>query len=87
VSEIPPTAKILKIFEPITFPIEMSVFPRKPARKLVTNSGAEVPAAIMVAAMTLAGSPQRLAIRTEASTSLSPEKTRRAKPRMRKNKL
>lgn len=44
----PNTNEILAILDPITFPIEISLFPSKAALILTNNSGADVPKATIV---------------------------------------
>ena len=46
------TAKILKIFDPITFPIAISAFPLQIAKRDVANSGKLVPIATTVKPIT-----------------------------------
>ena len=48
VAESPSTQKMLKTFEPITFPIARSVLPFLTATTAVTSSGNDVPIATMV---------------------------------------
>ena len=50
--------KMLKILEPITFPMAISLFCFEAATMEVTNSGSEVPAATMVSAMIFSEIPK-----------------------------
>ena len=65
-------AKILKILEPMMFPIATSLAPSSDANKLVTISGADVPAAIIVRPIIAGETEKRAAILTADLTRSSP---------------
>ena len=71
----PSTSNILNIFEPITFPIAISVSPFLTAITEVTNSGSDVPIATIVRPTKLALIPKEVAILDAESTTKSPPYT------------
>jgi len=58
------TSRMLKILEPITFPIAISLFFFAAATMDVTNSGSDVPAAIMVNPIIFSLTPKLFAMFT-----------------------
>jgi len=66
---MPNIKKILKIFEPITFPIAISLFFLKAATSDVTSSGREVPIETMVRPISFSLTPRKVAIATDLSTT------------------
>ena len=78
---IPRIARILKIFEPTILPIAKSGASLNAARRLVTISGAEVPAAMMVRPIMAGLILKREAILIEDLTNASPPRINIIKPR------
>ena len=72
--------RILKIFEPTTFPIAISLFFLVAATMDVTNSGKEVPAAIIVKPIIFSLTPKFVASRIPLFTTNWPPTIRPAKP-------
>ena len=72
VAAIPKTNKILKTFEPITFPRAISTSPFLAATIEVTSSGKEVPRATMVRPTKFCDIPKDKAILEALSTTKSP---------------
>ena len=54
-AEMPSIPMMLTMLLPRTFPSTISVFPAREAKKLITNSGADVPNATIVRPMTMFG--------------------------------
>ena len=80
VDETPSIRKMLKMLEPRTLPIAMSVSPFRAAITEVTSSGNDVPAATMVRATMDCETPSSKAMPEAPSTSHSPPKMRHARP-------
>ena len=68
----PSINKILKMFEPIIFPMAISVSPFFVATTEVTNSGREVPTATIVKPIKFSLIPRVVAIFVAESTTISP---------------
>lgn len=60
ITDTPKTNSILNIFEPMTFPMAISVSPFRAATMLVTSSGSDVPIATMVRPMSVSSMPKGL---------------------------
>ena len=65
----PTTNRILKIFEPMMFPIAISALPFLAAVTEVTSSGKDVPKATMVKPINLWLTPSEMAMFVAASTA------------------
>ena len=65
----PTTNKILKIFDPMMFPIAISALPFLAAVTEVTSSGKDVPKATMVSPINLWLTPSEMAMFVAASTA------------------
>ena len=79
-ADTPRIKNVLKILEPTTFPIAISVFFLKAATTEVASSGKDVPKETTVTEITLSEIPKFLAKSTAESTINFPPKTRRIKP-------
>lgn len=79
-ADIPKIKNILKILEPTTFPIAISVFFLRAATTEVANSGKDVPKETTVTDIILSEIPKFLAKLTAESTINLPPKTKRIKP-------
>ena len=71
IAVMPTMPRILKIFDPTTFPRAISAFPLMAETTLTTNSGAELPTATMVSPTTMVGIPKWWAIDAAPSVSQS----------------
>lgn len=72
----PAMRRVLKMFEPMTFPTARSLVPLSADMKLTQNSGIEVPMATMVSPMTTCETCARSAMATAPSVRKSaPRKT------------
>ena len=76
----PSTNKMLKMFDPITFPITNWFSPFFKAVIDVTSSGKEVPIATMVKPTSVSLIPRAIAIAEALSTTKSPPRTMPARP-------
>ena len=74
----------LAMFEPITFPMAISGCPTKAARKLTTNSGADVPNDTTTTPITSLDTLKCPAKETLPRTRKSPLNMSKTKPRKRK---
>lgn len=77
--------KVLNIFEPIIFPITISVCPFLAAMTHVTNSGRDVHTAMIVSPITISDIPANLASITAFSTRTFPPIKRKISPIIVKN--
>lgn len=80
IAVIPKTSPIFAIFEPITFPKEISENPFKAACKLTINSGAEVANETTVSPITIFDKFNLKESATEDRTKNSPPITNSVKP-------
>ena len=68
IANIPITKNILAIFEPITFPTAISLWPIRAAETVPANSGKLVPIATTLNPITISETPIDSAMETAAST-------------------
>ena len=80
----PNTKRRFAMFEPITFPKAVPVFPPKTAIKLTMSSGADVPKATIVSPIIKDDTPYFLAKAEEPSTNQSAPLIKIAMPKIRK---
>ena len=65
IAQIPRIIRVLKIFEPVTLPIAISLLPLMADKVLTVSSGIDVPTAITVRPTINSGTRKRAAIPTQ----------------------